>query len=86
VAKPKTTKKRRKPPAAQPAANYRRAYQTGYYHGLQTMAAIIRDACDLRDVPAAERLATDYVRDRILASISTAMHDIQACGRATLRH
>lgn len=73
MAKPKT---RRKPPI-----NHRQAYQAGYYNGMQTMAIIIRDACDPRDVPALERRAHGEICTRILDSIHLAMHEIEACGR-----
>lgn len=81
MAKPKQRRKRRPASPAQ-----QRAYQSGYYQGFRTMAEIVRHACDLRDVPAAERAVTDQLLNRILGSISAAMHEIEGCGRATPRH
>jgi hypothetical protein len=73
------TKRRRAPPPI----TQTREYQVGYHDGLQLVAALVRDACDVRDVPAVERKAAALARNRILDALSTAMHEIEACGRST---
>ena len=80
-----TRRKKTPHPRKTPIANHP-AYAVGFYNGLQTMAVIVRDACELHDVPAAERPAAREMRDRILDSVHAAMHDLEACGRRAINH
>jgi hypothetical protein len=83
AAKPKKSKKRKRKP---PPMTRTPAYQIGYSAGFQTAIILVREACDLNDVPAAERDAARVAVTRILNSISTAMHELQACGRESNHH